>query len=73
MTAAVRWYAAGFALGVAGASASPMQRRGRPRLTAMVAHWRCGIAQGRFARSMFVGAYAAAAAPARAGGASNAD
>ncbi len=55
-TAAVRWYAAGFALGANGAR--PTQRRGRPRLRAMVAHWQAGIRSGAFARLMFVGAYA---------------
>jgi hypothetical protein len=55
--AAVRWYAAGFALGAAGASVA--QRKGKPRLRAQVAHWRQGIADGRFAASMFVGAFAA--------------
>jgi len=55
--AAARWYAEGFALGAAGASAK--QRKGRPRLLSMVDHWRRGIVDGRFAASAFVGAYAA--------------
>ena len=55
-TAAVRWYSVGFQLGAAGAL--PTQRKGRPRLRAMVPHWRRGITDGKFARAMFVGAYA---------------
>jgi hypothetical protein len=51
--AAQRWFAAGFALGAAGALVA--SRKGRPRLTAMVEHWRAGIAAGRFARNMFCG------------------
>jgi|SoiMetStandDraft_2_1073263.scaffolds.fasta_scaffold110929_2 hypothetical protein len=56
-TAAVKWYAVGFALGANGAR--PTQRKGKPRLSAMVPHWRAGIAAGSFARTCFVGAYAA--------------
>jgi hypothetical protein len=55
-TAAVRWYEAGFAVGAAGGK--PTQRRGRPRLRAMVEHWREGVKDGGFARAAFVGAYA---------------
>jgi hypothetical protein len=53
--AAVKWYASGFALGAAGGR--PTQRKGRPRLRAMVPHWRSGVRDGAFARSFFVGAY----------------
>lgn len=54
----MRWYAAGFELGARGAS--PRSRRGRPRLSAMLPHWRRGLSDGAFARSMYVGAYLAA-------------
>lgn len=57
MTAAVKWYAAGFALGAAGARDTV--RKGKPRLRAMVPHWRRGIRAGGMARSILVGAYAA--------------
>ncbi len=56
--AATRWYAAGFSLGAGGAN--PGRRRGRPRYASMVAHWRRGIVDGKFAAKAFVGAYAAA-------------
>lgn len=55
MSAPTRWYSEGFALGAAGAK--PTQRTGRPRLKAMLPHWKAGVRDGAFARSMFVGAY----------------
>lgn len=44
LSAARKWYAAGFAVGAAGGK--PTQRKGKPRIREMRPHWRRGILDG---------------------------
>jgi len=57
VSAPVRWYEAGFAHGAAGGRET--QRKGRPRRSAMVDHWKRGVRDGAFALRAFSHAFAA--------------
>lgn len=49
--ASTKWFLKGFALGAGGAKES--RRKGRPRLRAMVPHWKLGVRTGAFCARSF--------------------